>query len=55
MNLTPDVSTTAVGNVGQACTNLYIDGGRQISWYFADTGVTGAPTMRYWITLERMQ
>ena len=55
MNLTPAVSTTAVGNVGQACTNLYIDGGRQISWYFADPGVTGAPTMRYWITLERMQ
>jgi hypothetical protein len=55
INLTPAVSTTAVGNVGQACTNFYIDARSQIRWYLEDTGVTGAPAMRYWLTLERMQ
>jgi hypothetical protein len=57
--VTPTVTTslnaaTQWASNGQ-CITLYGDASVPIKWELVLTSVTGAPTFRYWVTLEQMQ
>jgi hypothetical protein len=53
--ITPATSATAVGSIGRACIDIYVDSGSPIQWALSASGVTGSPTIRYAITLDRLQ
>jgi len=53
--ITPATSATAVGSVGRACIEIYVDSGSPIQWAMSASGITGSPTVRYALTLERLQ
>ena len=52
---TISVATTTQWNTAQGCTVGYSDSGTVIGWYMSGNAVTGTPTVRYGLTLERMQ
>jgi hypothetical protein len=53
--ITPATSATIVGSIGRACIDIYVDSGSPIQWALSASGVTGSPTVRYALTLERLQ
>ena len=53
--ITPATSATVVGSIGRACIEIYVDSGSPIQWALSASGVTGSPTVRYAITLDRLQ
>jgi hypothetical protein len=53
--ITPATSATVVGSIGRACMDIYVDSGSPIQWALSASGVTGSPTVRYAITLDRLQ
>jgi hypothetical protein len=53
--ITPATSATVVGSIGRACIDIYVDSGSPIQWALSASGVTGSPTVRYAITLDRLQ
>jgi hypothetical protein len=53
--ITPATSATVVGSIGRACIDIYVDSGSPIQWVLSASDVTGSPTVRYAITLDRLQ
>lgn len=50
---TPVVEGT-VGNFGSGCSQVYIDQASIVNWELVASSVTGSPTIRYGVTLERL-
>lgn len=50
---TPVVEGT-VGNFGSGCSQVYIDQASIVNWELLASAVTGSPTVRYSVTLERV-
>lgn len=50
------VTTTArIGTLVQGCVYPYLDAGQTIQYSVVASGVTGSPTMRYWMTAKKME